>query len=254
MHSKCFQRNVFFWLFCQLLDHMWPQSIPKLALIPAAFNRALWPFHPLLSLAGQNHSSMGCLTAGMLSFQFPPPRQNCDLLGASFSVVWPLTQEPVPWSSFLRLTSLLYWSCVVPDLHLRWLRVTSVEYSRRFSHNSGMFLYPSVFAFLICAEKFPVFVWGLEVQLICICPLSDIFISAVRRLWESSFQSRRWSVEYVKTKQLSLFIFSCFSSTALDTMCQNVKAFTDSVWLISGVIECRNYCIGSCRFPLTRLL
>lgn len=65
--------------------------IPKLALIPAAFNRALWLFHPLLSLAGQNQSSMGRLTAGMLSVQFPPPRQNCDLLGVSFSVVWPLT-------------------------------------------------------------------------------------------------------------------------------------------------------------------
>lgn len=77
---------------------------------------------------------------------------------------------------------------------------------RRFSHICGMvFLYPSVFAFVICAEKFPVFVWGLEVQLISICPLSDIFIPAVRRLWESSIQSRRWSVEYVKTKRLSLF-------------------------------------------------
>lgn len=66
------------------------QSIPKLALIPATFNR-LWLFLPFLSLAGQNQSSMGRLTAGMLSVQFPPPRQNCDLLGVSFSVVWPLT-------------------------------------------------------------------------------------------------------------------------------------------------------------------
>lgn len=66
------------------------QSIPKLALIPATFNR-LWLFLTFLSLAGQNQSSMGRLTAGMLSVQFPPPRQNCDLLGVSFSVVWPLT-------------------------------------------------------------------------------------------------------------------------------------------------------------------
>lgn len=99
MRSKCFRRNGFFWLLCQLVGLHVSQSVPKLALIPAAFTRALWLLHPLLLLAGQNQSSVGRLTAGTLSVQFPPPRQNCGLLGVSFSVVWPLTYEPAPRSS-----------------------------------------------------------------------------------------------------------------------------------------------------------
>lgn len=94
--SKCFQRNVFCWLLCQLLDNMCPSLFPKWPLYLPPLKALI---HPLLSLVGQNSLSMGCLTAGMLSVQFPPPRQNCDLLEVLFSVVWPLTSEPVPRSS-----------------------------------------------------------------------------------------------------------------------------------------------------------
>lgn len=60
------------------------RAIPKLALIPAAFKSSL-------SLVGQNWLSMGHLTAGMLSVQFPTPRQYWDFLEVLFSVGWPLT-------------------------------------------------------------------------------------------------------------------------------------------------------------------
>lgn len=74
LRCKCFRRNVFFWLLCQLLDYMCPSLFPNWPLYLPPFNTALWLFHPLLSLAGQNQSSMGRLTAGMLSVQFPPPQ------------------------------------------------------------------------------------------------------------------------------------------------------------------------------------
>lgn len=87
------------------------QSIPKLALIPAALNRALWLFHPLLSLEGQSRSPMGRLTAGMLSVQFPPPK--AELWSAGSFVFSCLTFDLrtgalVKQHGFLRLTLLLY--------------------------------------------------------------------------------------------------------------------------------------------------
>lgn len=103
--------------------------------IPATFNRAHWLLHPLLSLAGQNQSSVGRLTAGMLSVEFPPPRQNCDLLGVSFSVVWPLNQVPAPRSSSTASSGLPRCSAaVVWSQTSIWddLRMTSVKNSRRF--------------------------------------------------------------------------------------------------------------------------
>lgn len=66
------------------------------------------------------------------------------------------------------------------------------------------FCKPCVFT-VLCAEKFPVFVWGPEVQLICVCPLSEIFIPAVRRLWVSCTESRGWSVAYLTIMYFLLY-------------------------------------------------
>lgn len=49
--SKCFQRNVFCWLLCQLLDNMCPSLFPKWPLYLPPLKALI---HPLLSLAGQN--------------------------------------------------------------------------------------------------------------------------------------------------------------------------------------------------------
>lgn len=145
---------------------------------------------------------MGCLTAGMLSVQFPPPRQNCDLLEVLFSVVWPSTSEPVPRSSgtaslgFPRCFTRVVWSQTsIWDVGEFFLS----NFSKQFSQICVSYCIQACFSFLMRAETFPVFVWDLDMWLIRICPLSDI-ISAVRRLWESSTWSRGWSLAHVKTK------------------------------------------------------
>lgn len=68
------------------------------------------------------------------------------------------TGTSVKRRSFLGLTSLLRWSCVVPDLLLRRRRIPSVKFGRLIFSDLRVLLHPSVFAFLMRAETFPVFV------------------------------------------------------------------------------------------------
>lgn len=99
------------------------------------------------------------------------------------------------------------------------------------------------------AEAFPVFVWDLDLRLICICPLSDI-IPAVRRLWESSTQSSGWSVAYVKTKILISLWLSLPWPVVLFVFFFPPKAL-DDVFLFTSVASIYG---GSCSFlPFLRV-
>lgn len=79
---------------------------------------------------------------------------------------------------------LLHERCVVPDLLVRWRKRASLSNIQSFLQISGLSCV-SCMCLLFCyvLKSFLFFFWGPKVQLICICPLNDIFVPAVRRQW-----------------------------------------------------------------------